>query len=139
MPFRNNEYSIIPNYKRPKLYKEMEENPYSLEKLDFSKLFTYLDEKNENINNIIRNKYHKVMKFKYYAEFLNVLNCSLLFYRMNLNLVLEDEIGNSKKFFILLELSTLFLSIFVFLIYNNNKRLISEIKIIILLGGIFIV
>ena len=139
MSFRNNEYSIIPNSKRPKLYKEMEANPYGLEKLDLSKLFIYLDEKNENINNFIRNKYHKVMKFKYYAEFLNVLNFSLLFYKMNFNMVFEDKMGYSKTLFILLELSTLFFSISVFLIYNNNKKFISEIKFIIVFGIISII
>ena len=47
MSFTINEYSIIPNEKRPKLYVEMQTNPYNLEELDLSKLFSYLDEKNE--------------------------------------------------------------------------------------------
>ena len=138
MSFRN-EYSTIPNSKRPKLYKEMEANPYGLPKLDLSKLFIYLDEKNEIINNIIRNKYHKVMKFKYYAEFLNVLNFAFLFYKLNFNMVLEDEINYSKTLFIILELSILFFSISVFLIYNKNKKLISEIKQLMFFGIISII
>ena len=36
MAFRINEYSIIPNDKRPKLYKEMQTNPYDLEELDLT-------------------------------------------------------------------------------------------------------
>ena len=60
MSFRINEYSIIPISKRPKLYKEMEINPYGLSKLDLSKIFTYMDEKNEKINEIIRDNYHEV-------------------------------------------------------------------------------
>ena len=138
MSFRN-EYSTIPNSKRPKLYKEMEANPYGLPQLDLSKLFIYLDEKNEIINNIIRNKYHKVMKFKYYAEFLNVLNFAFLFYKLNFNMVLEDEINYSKTLFIILELSILFFSISVFLIYNKNKKLISEIKQLMFFGIISII
>ena len=34
MSFTINEYSIIPNEKRPKLYLEMQTNPYNLEELD---------------------------------------------------------------------------------------------------------
>ena len=45
MSFTINEYSIIPKEKRPKLYVEMQTNPYNLEKLNLSKLFSYLDEK----------------------------------------------------------------------------------------------
>ena len=65
MSFTINEYSIIPKEKRPKLYVEMQTNPYNLEKLNLSKLFSYLDEKNEKINNSIRSHYYRVMKFKY--------------------------------------------------------------------------
>jgi hypothetical protein len=79
------------------------------------------------------------MKFKYYAEFLNVLNFSFLFYKLNFNMVFEDKIGYSKTLFILLELSTLFFSISVFLIYNKNKKLISEIKFIMIFGIISII
>ena len=139
MSFRNNEYSIIPNSKRPKLYKEMEINPYGLDKLDLSKLFTYLDEKNENINQIIRNKVHKVMKFKYYGEFLNVINFSILYFKLNINMVFENKIVNSKNLFVLLELSTLFFLISVFLIYNKNKKIMSEIKVIMIFGVIAII
>ena len=139
MSFRNNEYSIIPNSKRPKLYKEMEINPYGLDKLDLSKLFTYLDEKNENINQIIRNKIHKVMKFKYYGEFLNVVNFSILYFKLNINMVFENKIVNSKNLLVLLELSTLFFLISVFLIYNKNKKIISEIKVIMIFGVIAII
>ena len=139
MSFRNNEYSIIPNAKRPKLYKEMEINPYGLSKLDLSKLFTYLDEKNENINRIIRNDYHKIMKFKYYGEFLNVINFAILFYRLNFDMVFEDKVEYSKTLFIMLELSTLFFTISVFLIYNKNKQIMSGIKFIMLFGVISII
>ena len=139
MSFRNNEYSIIPNAKRPKLYKEMERNPYGLSKLDLSKLFTYLDEKNENINRIIRNNYHKVMKFKYYGEFLNVINFAILFYRLNFDMVFENKVEYSKTLFIMLELSTLFFTISVFLIYNKNNQIMSGIKFIMLFGVISII
>lgn len=139
MSFRINEYSIIPNSKRPKLYKEMEINPYGLSKLDLSKLFTYMDEKNEKINEIIRNNYHEVMKFKYYAEFLNVINFSILFYKLNFDMVFENKYGYSKALFILLELSTLFFLISVFLIYNKNNKIMSGIKFIMLFGVISII
>ena len=139
MSFRINEYSIIPISKRPKLYKEMEINPYGLSKLDLSKIFTYMDEKNEKINEIIRNNYHEVMKFKYYAEFLNVINFSILFYKLNFDMVFENKYGYSKALFILLELSTLFFLISVFLIYNKNNKIMSGIKFIMLFGVISII
>ena len=139
MSSKYNEYSIIPNPKRPKLYKEMEVNPYGLSNLKLSKLFIYLDENNENINISIHNKYHRVMKFQFYAEFLNVLNFSLLFYKLNLNIVFEYKNGYANIIFILLELSTLFFLISIFLIYNKNKNVISEIKFIMLFGIISII
>jgi hypothetical protein len=137
MSFKIDDYSIIPISKRPKLYKEMEINPYGLSKLDLSKLFTYMDEKNEHINTIIRNDFHKVMKFKYYGEFLNVINFSVLFYKLNFDMVFENKINYSKVLF-LLDISTLFFSIFVFLIYNKNKIIMSKIKLIMLFGVVSI-
>ena len=139
MSSKYNEYSIIPNPKRPKLYKEMEVNPYGLSNLKLSRLFIYLDENNENINIAIHNKYHRVMKFQFYAEFLNVINFSLLFYKLNFNIVFEYKTGYAKIIFILLELSTLFFLISIFLIYNKNKKIISEIKFIMLFGIISII
>ena len=137
MSFKIDDYSIIPISKRPKLYKEMEVNPYGLSKLDLSKLFTYMDEKNEHINTIIRNDFHKVMKFKYYGEFLNVINFSVLFYKLNFDMVFENKIDYSKALF-LLDISTLFFLIFVFLIYNKNKIIMSKIKLIMLFGVVSI-
>jgi hypothetical protein len=137
MSFKIDDYSIIPISKRPKLYKEMEINPYGLSKLDLSKLFTYMDEKNEHINTIIRNDFHKVMKFKYYGEFLNVINFSVLFYKLNFDMVFENKINYSKVLF-LLDISTLFFLIFVFLIYNKNKIIMSKIKLIMLFGVVSI-
>jgi hypothetical protein len=137
MSFKIDDYSIIPISKRPKLYKEMEINPYGLSKLDLSKLFTYMDEKNEHINTIIRNDFHKVMKFKYYGEFLNVINFSVLFYKLNFDMVFENKINYSKVLF-LLDISTLFFLIFVFLIYNKNKIIMSKINLIMLFGVVSI-
>jgi len=136
MSFRINEYSIIPNDKRPKLYKEMQINPYDLEKLDLSKLFTYLDEKNEIINNNIRTHYHRVMKFKFFGEFLNVLNFSILFYRLNFDIVFENQNGNCKTIFIFLELSTLLFAISLVLLFYQSKKIMSEIKFMMLFGAI---
>ena len=99
----------------------MEINPYGLSKLDLSKLFAYMDEKNEKINTIIYNDYHKVMKFKYFDEFLNVINFSILFYKLNVNMVFKSKMVYSKALFLLLELSTLFFLLSVFLIYNKNN------------------
>ena len=93
----------------------MEINPYGLSKLDLSKLFAYMDEKNEKINTIIYNDYHKVMKFKYFGEFLNVINFSILFYKLNVNMVFKSKMVYSKALFLLLELSTLFFfNIYIF-------------------------
>ena len=93
----------------------MEINPYGLSKLDLSKLFAYMDEKNEKINTIIYNDYHKVMKFKYFDEFLNVINFSILFYKLNVNMVFKSKMVYSKALFLLLELSTLFFfNIYIF-------------------------
>ena len=139
MSFRNNEYSIIPNSKRPKLFKEMETNPYGLSKLDLSQLFIYLDEKNEDINKKIRSQCHQVMKFKYYGEFLNVTNFALLYYKLNLYMVFKSKFEYSKTIFVLLELSTLFCLISVFLVYTKNKKIISGIKIIMPFGVISII
>ena len=139
MSFKINEYSIIPISKRPKLYKEMEINPYGLSKLDLSKLFTYMDEKNEKINTIIYNDYHKVMKFKYFGEFLNVINFSIIFYKLNFNMVFKSKIGYSKALFLLLELSPLFFLVSVFLIYNKNKKIMSGIKFIMIFVVISVV
>ena len=136
MSFRINEYSIIPNEKRPKLYKEMQTNPYNLEELNLSKLFTYLDDKNEKINTNIRNHYHRVMKFKFYGEFLNVVNFSLLYYRLNFDVVFENQNDYSKTVFTFLELLTVFFAIFLVLLFNQRKKYISEIKFMILVGVI---
>ena len=136
MAFRINEYSIIPIDKRPKLYNEMLTNPYNLEELDLSKLFTYLDEKNEKINNNIRNNFYKVMKFKYFGEFLNVINFSLLFYRLNFDVVFENENGYSKTVFGFLELSTLIFAILLVLLFDQNTKIMSEIKFMMLFGVI---
>ena len=136
MSFRINEYSIIPIDKRPKLYKEMQTNPYNLEELDLSKLFTYLDEKNEKINNNIRKHYRVVMKFKYFGEFLNVINFSILFYRLNFDVAFENQDGHSKQVFIFLELSTLFFAIFLVLLFYQSKKVMSEIKFMMLFGVI---
>ena len=128
MAFRINEYSIIPIDKRPKLYKEMQTNPYDLEELNLSKLFTYLDEKNEKINNYIRKKYRAVMKFKFYGEFLNVVNFSLLFYRLNFDVAFENQNTHPKTVFTFLELSTLFCAIILALLFYQSKKINSEIK-----------
>ena len=139
MAFRINEYSIIPNDKRPKLYKEMQTNPYDLEELDLTKLFTYLDDKNEKINNNIRNHYYRVMKFKYYGEFLNVVNFSLLFYRLNFDVVFENQNSHSKQVFIFLELLTLFCAIFLVLLFYQSKKVMSEIKLMMLISVILMI
>jgi len=139
MAFRINEYSIIPNDKRPKLYKEMQTNPYDLEELDLTKLFTYLDDKNEKINNNIRNHYYRVMKFKYYGEFLNVVNFSLLFYRLNFDVVFENQNSHSKQVFIFLELSTLLCAIFLVLLFYQSKKVMSEIKLMMLISVILMI
>jgi hypothetical protein len=96
-----------------------------------------MDEKNEHIDTIIRNDFHKVMKFKYYGEFLNVINFSVLFYKLNFDMVFENKINYSKVLF-LLDISTLFFLIFVFLIYNKNKIIMSKIKLIMLFGVVSI-
>ena len=134
MSFTINEYSIIPKEKRPKLYVEMQTNPYNLEKLNLSKLFSYLDEKNEKINNNIRSHYYRVMKFKYYGEFLNVVNFSILYFRLNFDVILGGQNGHSKTIFIFLELSTLFCSMFLYLLIYQSKKAMSEIRLIILFG-----
>ena len=134
MSFKKNEYSIIPNEKRPKLYKEMQTNPYNLEELDLSKLFSYLDEKNEKINNNIRSHYYKVMKFKYFGEFLNVVNFSILYIRLNFDVILKGQNDHSKTIFAFLEVSTLFFSLFLYLLIYQSKKAMSEIRIIILFG-----
>jgi len=136
MSFKKNEYSIIPNEKRPKLYKEMQTNPYNLEELDLSKLFSYLDEKNEKINNNIRSHYYKVMKFKYFGEFLNVVNFSILYIRLNFDVILKGQNDHSKTIFAFLEVSTLFFSLFLYLLIYQSKKAMSEIRIIILFGTI---
>ena len=134
MSFRINEYSIIPNEKRPKLYKEMQTNPYELEELDLSKLFTYLDEKNEKINNNIRNHYYKVMKFKYFGEFLNVVNFSILYFRLNFDVAIESHDGGSKTVFFFLELLTLFSALFFVILFYQKKKVMSEIKSMMIFG-----
>ena len=139
MSFRINEYSIIPNEKRPKLYKEMQTNPYKLEELDLSKLFIYLDEKNEKINNNIRNHYYKVMKFKYFGEFLNVINFSILYFRLNFDIVIESHDGHSKTIFFFLELLTLFSALFFVLLFYQKKKVMSEIKSMMIFGIISII
>ena len=128
------EYSIIPIEKRPKLYVEMQKNPYNLEQLDLSKLFSYLDEKNEKINNNIRRHYYKVMKFKYYGEFLNVINFSLLYFRLNFDVILGRQNDHSKTIFVFFEISTLFCSMFLYLLIYQSKKAMSEIRLLILIG-----
>ncbi len=85
------------------------------------------------INTIIYNDYHKLMKFKYFGEFLNVINFSILFYKLNVNMVFKSKMVYSKALFLLLELSTLFFLLSVFLIYNKNKKIISGIKFIMII------
>ena len=139
MSFTINEYSIIPNEKRPKLYIDMQTNPYNLEELDLSKLFCYLDEKNEKINNNIRSHYYKVMKFKYYGEFLNVVNFSILFFRLNFDVILGGQNGHSKIIFVFFELSTLCSSMFLYLLIYQSKKEMSEIRLLIFFGLISLI
>ncbi len=73
------------------------------------------------------------MKFKYFGEFLNVINFSILFYKLNVNMVFKSKMVYSKALFLLLELSTLFFLLSVFLIYNKNKKIISGIKFIMII------
>ena len=79
------------------------------------------------------------MKFKYYSEFLNVVNFSILYFKLNINMVFENKIVYSKNLFVLLELSTLFFLISVFLIYNKNKKIMSSIKVIMSFGVLAII
>jgi hypothetical protein len=54
-------------------------------------------------------------------------------------MVFENKIVYSKNLFVLLELSTLFFLISVFLIYNKNKKIMSSIKVIMSFGVLAII
>ena len=94
---------------------------------------------NEKINNNIRSHYYRVMKFKYYGEFLNVVNFSILYFRLNFDVILGGQNGHSKTIFVFLELLTLFCSMFLYLLIYQSKKAMSEIRLIILFGVISLI
>ena len=133
------EYNIIPLSRRPKLYQEMQLNPYNLPPLDIKKIFTYLDINNEKRNNEIRNHKYSVMKFKYYSEFLNVINSAILFYIFNYYMLFSSEGGDVMTLFMLVDLSLLLFSMVFFFLSKQKQQNSQGPKYIILFGGISII
>lgn len=133
------EYFIIPLSKRPKLYQEMQINPYNLDELELKKLLTYLDNNNEKRNNEIRNNYYKIMNFKYYSEFLNVVNSSIIFYFFNYYMLFSNEGGDVVTLFMFLDSSLLLFSMLFFLFSKQKQQIAEGPKYIILFGSISII
>ena len=94
---------------RPKLYDQMRAYPYELTKLNTKELFIYL----EGV------KKPKYLSFKYYSEFLSILN-TLIFFYLICHYNVESNQINPIIFFTVDSLSVLFCFLDLFL--NMNKQ-----------------
>ena len=116
----------IPIEKRPKLYKQMIENPYNLTELNLNELFIYLQPE----------KKIGYMKFIYYSDFLNIFNTLILFYFVGYNI---SRLKYVKIFlFISLELIFLFSSACYYFLIKNRQNQKNNITLILLLLSLFI-
>lgn len=93
---------------REKLYEQMENDYYNLSKLNKNKLLLFLT------THIVEEK----MQFKYYSEFLNMVNQIILFYFcvINLNKQFYDKI-----LFTFLDASFIVNALFYYFIIRNKK------------------
>lgn len=103
-----NNNKTIPISERPKLYDQMLAKPYELNELDPKELFIYL----EGV------KRKDKLSFKYYSEFLNMVN-TIIFYYLICHYNFESNQMNSIIFFTVDSLSIIVCFIGYFL--NRNK------------------
>jgi len=116
----------IPIEKRPKLYKQMLENPYNLTELNLNDLFIYLQIEKKSGN----------MKFIYYSDFLNIFNILILYYFVGYNISKQKYV---KIFlFISLELIFLFSSACYYFLIKNRQNSKNNVTLILLLFALFI-
>lgn len=94
---------------RPKLYDQMRARPYELNPLNTKELFIYL----EGV------KKEKYLSFKYYSEFLNILN-TLIFFYLICHYNAESNQMNTIIFLSVDSLSIVFCLLNFFL--NSNKQ-----------------
>lgn len=66
----NSDCNNVPLSERPKLYKQMLDIPYELSPLNMDELFKYLNTQ----------KVKGTISFKFYAEFLNLINTIVFYY-----------------------------------------------------------
>ena len=77
----NNIFNLMENKnKREKLYEQMEKYPYSLPEFDEKKLLLFMETR----------ECKGVLSFKYYSEFLNILNSVVFFYVRLFNIDMRD-------------------------------------------------
>ena len=119
-------YHTIPLEKRPKLYKQLIDNPYNLSPLNLDELFIYLITKKKNGE----------LLFKLYVEFLNIFNTLVLFYLICHFIHIPNQ---NDKFIILIVDSPILFTAVGYYILINGKQGKQNTKIIIILGYIVLV
>lgn len=117
----------IPLSERPKLYKQMLEQPYDLSKLETKNLFNYLQ---------AESKYAK-LTFKYYSEFLNIMNSLIFFYILCYNTTTKHSM-NLAIFIGVDSVSMLTAFIYYFLIKNKQSQQNTKVILIFSFFGIFL-
>lgn len=119
-------YHTIPLDKRPKLYKQLIDNPYHLSPLNLDELFIYLITKKKNGE----------LLFKLYVEFLNIFNTLVLFY----SICFFIHIPNQNDIFILLivDIPILFTAVGYYILINGKQGK-QNTKNIIILGYVILV
>lgn len=122
-----NNIKNIPLSQRPKLYIQMEKSPYDLVPLDTNILFNYLQ----------GGEKYSSLTFKYYSEFLNVLN-TIIFYYI---LCYHNTRTKSIDLVIFLGVDILFIAFafgYYFLITNKQNKQNTKIILIFAVYGIFL-
>ena len=111
----------IPLSERPKLYEQMFNKPYELLDLDTKGLFNYLQAETKIAK----------LSFKYYSEFLNLINSLIFFYILCYN----NSRYRSIELIVFIGVdSTFMITAFVYYFLIKNKQSRQNTKIILILG-----
>ena len=120
-------YHTIPLEKRPKLYKQLIDNPYNLSPLNLDELFIYLITKKKNGE----------LLFKLYVEFLNIFNTLVLFYSICFYIHIPNQ--NDKFILLIVDIPILFTAVGYYILINGKQGKQNTKNIIILGYAVLVV
>ena len=120
-------YHTIPLEKRPKLYKQLIDNPYNLSPLNLDELFIYLITKKKNGE----------LLFKLYVEFLNIFNTLVLFYSICFYIHKPNQ--NDKFILLIVDIPILFTAVGYYILINGKQGKQNTKNIIILGYAVLVV